>query len=132
MRTITSIPAQNTSILSSERNSVTPDLNRQFIPPWIVERLDSIQRMTTEQHTRLRTDLTDDMDDFRGEIRTDLRMIRDALSAITLQLNTVQTERRIEGQIAGKRSGWIALYASAGLTVFVELIKTILPLLRRP
>ena len=121
----------NTSILDGER--VTPDqTNRQLVPAWIIERLDSIQQKTTDQHTRLRENLTDDMDELRREMRESFRAIQEDLKFISKELNTVQTERRVEGQVSGRRSGWIALYASAGVSLFIELFRTFLPMLRRP
>lgn len=64
-----------------------------------------------------------------AEMRSEIRLIRDELQKIRIDINAIQVQREIEEESYARKGTWIALMVSIGVSV---LMKALDIFMRRP
>lgn len=84
---------------------------------WLFETLDSLRREMTEQHQRLRTDVTAGFEQNRDE----LRGVRDNMTKLALDVNTIKVQRDADEKQSVKRGAWAGILAGFLFSVLMKL-----------
>ena len=101
---------------------MTPD-DREVVPPWrwLYDELAVMRRETTEQHQRLRADMTAGIDRIRAELVVRQDVIQDHGDRLLI----IETQRMAESHQAVRRSTWAGMIAAALLTALMKLVELI-------
>ena len=99
---------------------VTPD-DRDPPARWLYDELAAMRRETTEQHQRLRADMTAGFDRIRAELVVRQDLIQDHGDRLLI----IETQRAAEAQQTIRRGTWAGMLAAAALTALMKIVELI-------
>lgn len=96
--------------------------DRPYPNDWLFNRMNTLEDLLRDQHSRLRQDMTANFDLIRAEIKEHQRFNDETRERTVI----METERRVEKEEVRRRVTWIGIAASLIVNAMAEVLRRVL------